>query len=343
MKKELQKIIAEIEAINRSLQKLRPLNENLNAILQERLRIEWTYNSNAIEGNTLTFGETHFFLREGLTSEGRPLKDFLEAQNHAEAIDVLADTVREKQPLTEFFIKSLHAVLLRGVESTIAKGMNGEYIHKKLHAGEYKKQPNHVMTVSGELHKYCDPLLVPDEMQKLMEWCNGEEIKKLSAVEKAGLLHLKFVTIHPFDDGNGRISRLLMNVALMQNGLPPCIIKNKHRKEYISILENIQHGKDSAESFLLFIAREMKETMIFMERILQEKEVLVDPFKSLNKFQRLEIIENTVEKKPLSISQILEKIPSVKHATLKKDLRELVDQKKIQKTGQWKDVVYFKG
>ncbi|HIP34326.1 MAG TPA: Fic family protein [Bacteroidia bacterium] len=342
MKKELQKIIMEIEAINSSIQKLRPLNENLNAVLQERLRIEWTYNSNAIEGNTLTFGETLFFLREGLTSEGRPLKDFLEAKNHAEAIDVLADTVRDKPPLSEFFIKSLHAVLLKGVESTIAKGMDGKYIQKKLHAGEYKKQPNHVLTASGEIHKYCEPFLVPEKMQNLLEWFNSKETKKLSPIEKAGLLHLKFVTIHPFDDGNGRISRLLMNVTLMQGGFPPCVIKHKHRKEYISILEKIQHGKNSAESFLLFIAREMKETMVFMERVLQEKEVLADPFKSLNKTQRLEIIENTVEKNPLSISQILEKIPSVKHATLKKDLRDLVDQGKIQKTGQWKDVVYFK-
>jgi Fic family protein len=342
MKNELQKIIAEIEAINSSLQKLRPLNENLNAVLQERLRIEWTYNSNAIEGNTLTFGETHFFLREGLTSEGRPLKDFLEAKNHAEAIDVLADTVREKPPLSEFFIKSLHAILLKGVETTIAKNMNGEYIQKKLHAGEYKKQPNHVLLSSGEFHKYCDPLLVPDEMQKLLKWFNSEETKKLSAIEKAGLLHFKFVTIHPFDDGNGRISRLLMNLTLMQSGFPPCIIKNKHRKEYINILEKIQHGKDTVESFLIFIAREMKETMIFMERVLEQKEILADPFKSLNKAQRLEIVENTIDKDPLSISQIQEKIPSIKHATLKKDLRELVDQKKIQKTGQWKNVVYFK-
>lgn len=342
MKSELQKLIAEIEEVNNSISLLRPLNESLNSILQERLRIEWTYNSNAIEGNTLTFGETLFFLREGLTSEGRPLKDFLEARNHAEAINVLADIIREKRPITEFFIKSLHAVLLKGVESTVAKGMNGEYIQKKLHAGEYKKQPNHVLLADGSVHEYCDPLLVPDEMQKLMAWLGSKEAQNLSAIERAGFLHFKFVTIHPFDDGNGRISRLLMNVVLMQAGFPPCIIKNNHRKEYIGVLEKIRNGSETVESFLVFIAQELKETIIFMERVLKKEEVLSDPFRSINKTQRLEIVERTVEKKPLSISQIQEKIPSIKHATLKKDLRELLDSGKIQKTGQWKDVVYFK-
>jgi len=200
--KKLQKILLEIEEINNSIEEQRPLNENLNTVLQERLRIEWTYNSNAIEGSTLTFGETSFFLREGLTSEGKPLKDFLEAKNHAEAIDILESVVRDKPELTEFFIKSLHGILLKGMGDTVAKGADGKLINKKLHIGEYKKQPNHVLTASGQMHHYCEPLLVPDEMQRLLAWYNSEEAQKLSAIERGALLHYKFVTIHPFDDGN---------------------------------------------------------------------------------------------------------------------------------------------
>ncbi len=335
------KIVKEIEAINLLLKDLRPIDKNLNQVLQERLRIEWTYNSNAIEGNTLTFGETSFFLREGLTSEGRPLKDFLEARNHAEAIDALETVIKEKPPLTEFFIKSLHGVLLKGIESTIAKGNNDQYVHKKLHVGQYKKEPNHVLTASGKVHHYCEPLQVPDEMQKLIKWFNSPETQKLSVIEKAALLHLKFVTIHPFDDGNGRISRLLMNLTLMQSGFPPCIIKNKNRSEYIRTLEKVRNQNEEIH-FLVFIANELKETMVFMKKVLSKEEIIIDPLQSLNKIQRLNIVESVINKTPLSISQIQEQIPQIKHATLKKDLKGLVDKRKIKKSGKWKTVVYFK-
>lgn len=339
---QLQIILSEIEEINNSINTLRPLDENLNAVLQERLRIEWTYNSNAIEGNTLTFGETSFFLREGLTSEGKPLKEFLEAKNHAEAIDVLETAIQEKPPLTEFFIKSLHGILLRNMGPTIAKGANGKYIQKELHIGEYKKQPNHVLRSSGEIHHYCDPLLVPDEMQKLLDWFNGNEARRLSSLERAVLLHCRFVTIHPFDDGNGRISRLLMNLTIMQGGFPPCIIKNKHRKEYIDILEKIQHEGASEEEFILFIAREPKETMLFMQKVLLKEEVMIDPFKKLNAVQRREVVERSITKTPLSISQIRERLPSINPSTLREDLKKLLKEGKIKKSGRLKSVLYFK-
>jgi Fic family protein len=337
----LKKLIEEIMEINLSIASLRPLDANLNQTLQERLRLEWTYNSNAIEGNTLTFGETSFFLREGLTSEGKPLKDFLEAKNHAEAIDALETVIRKKPKLTEFFIKSLHGILLKGMEFTTAKGNNNQYIQKKLHVGEYKKQPNHVLTASGKIHHYCDPLKVSDEMQKLIAWFNSLETQKLSAVEKAGLLHYRFVSIHPFDDGNGRIARLLMNLTLMQDGFPPCIIKNKNRKEYLNTLEKVQTEKDE-NIFLIFIAKELKETMTFIQKILSKEEILLDPFETLNKTQRQDIIENAIGKSPLSIRQIIEKISSIKRETLKKDLKELCDTGKIAKKGKFKSVVYFK-
>jgi len=338
---EFQKLWEEIQTINEKINRLRPLDENLNDALQERLRLEWTFNSNAIEGNSLTFGETSFFLREGLTSEGRPLKDFLEAKNHAEAIGVLESFVREKKPITEFFIKSLHGVLMQGMEYTIAKGADGKHFHKKLHVGQYKKQPNHVLMANGKIHSFCEPLHVPGEMEKLIQWLYSKEANRLSVVEKAALLHYKFVTIHPFDDGNGRISRLLMNLVLLQEGLPPCIIKNKNRRSYIATLEKIRNGA-SVKSFLLFVARELKESMIFMQKILSKQEVLAHPFQLLNKQQRKEIIENVIGKKPLSISQIEAEISTIKRSTLKKDLKELLKEKRIQKSGERRGVLYFK-
>lgn len=338
---KIKKIWKEIQEINKEIDALRPLDENLSNLLQERLRLEWTYNSNAIEGNTLTFGETSFFLREGLTSEGKPLKDFLEAKNHAEAIEALESHIREKHPITEFFIKSLHGVLMQGIEHTIAKGADGNYIHKPLHAGEYKKQPNHVLLKGGKMHHYCEPIQVPGEMEKLMEWLYSEEALKISLVERAALVHYKFVTIHPFDDGNGRISRLLMNVILMQGGFPPCIIKHKNRRSYIRCLERVRRDQDETP-FLLFIAQELKESMVFMKNILLKKDFLVDPFERLSKEERKEILENAIGKKPISIGVIMKKFPSMKRSTLKKDLNELIEEEGIKTSGKGRGVVYFK-
>jgi Fic family protein len=341
MKKEkFQKLWQEIQEINNAIHVLRPIDKDLNNTLQERLRIEWTYNSNAIEGNTLTFGETSFFLREGLTSEGRPLQDFLEAKNHAEAIDTLEDFIHDKTPITEFFIKSLHGLLFRGIDPVLTKGSDGKYIQKKLHIGHYKKDSNYVLMVNGKIHYYCEPLQVVGEMEKLIQWLSLKETQQLSVVEKAALFHYRFVTIHPFDDGNGRIARLLMNLVLMQEGFPPCIIKNKNRRAYIHTLEKIRDGA-SIENFVLFIAQELKESMIFMQKILSKKEVLLNPFQTLNKEQRKEIIKNSLGKIPISISQIEEIIPSIKRSTLKKDLKELLKEKRIKKSGEGRTVLYF--
>jgi Fic family protein len=130
-------ILNNIDQIRKEIDTFRPFSSELQKILQEQLRIEWTYNSNAIEGNTLTLGETAFFLREGLTSEGKPLHDYLEAQNHAEAIDRLQDIISRTQPITESLIKALHGVLMKGGDFTLAKNQHGQMIHKKLHVGEY--------------------------------------------------------------------------------------------------------------------------------------------------------------------------------------------------------------
>jgi len=139
------------------------------------------------------------------------------------------------------------------------------------------------------------------------------------------------------------MSRLLMNLTLMQEGLPPCIIKNKHRKEYIEVLELVQREGGDEEEFILFIARELKETMLFMDKVLKQEEVMTDPFKTLNSVQRREVVERAITKNPVSISQIKEKLPSINPSTLREDLKFLLKEGKIKKSGQLKSVVYFKG
>lgn len=328
-----------ITDLKQQIDALRPLNPELQKTLQERLRIEWTYNSNALEGNTLTFGETAFFLRKGLTSEGKPLKDYLEAKNHAEAIDGLHEVVRNQRLITEGLIKELHGVLMKGIEFTYAKGAHG-LIKKPFHAGRYKTHPNHVLTLSGKIHYYTDQLHVKDEMEKLIQWYNDSG--SLHPVDRASIFHYRFVAIHPFDDGNGRLARLLMNLILMKEGYPPCIIKNTSRREYLKALESVDTGKIRAP-FIGFVAKELTETLETILAILLQKE---EPFPAvnprLNQSQREALILETIGASPLSISQIHEQHPHLKRPTLKNDLKRLVLQATIKQKGNGKGRVYYR-
>ncbi len=335
------KILNKIDQIRKEIDAFRPFSDDLQKTLQDQLRIEWTYNSNAIEGNTLTLGETAFFLREGLTSEGKPLHDYLEAQNHAEAIDRLQDIILRKQSITESLIKALHAVLMKGGDFTVAKNQHGQMIHKKLHIGEYKKQPNHVLTLSGKIHHYTDPIYVHDEMEVLLEWLDNA--KKLHPVERAAQFHYRFVSIHPFDDGNGRMSRLLMNLLLMQAGYYPCIIQNAHRRRYIQALEQVDSLKDDS-LFITFVSQEMLATEEKVLEIIQGKAVsLTQATTQLNVVERIERIMHVLRttKHPLSIGQISELLPELKRPTLKKDLQQLVIQRKVKVQGKGSGSLYF--
>ncbi|MBI2464158.1 Fic family protein [Candidatus Peregrinibacteria bacterium] len=333
-------MIQKIENLQIKINSHKPFLQEVLSLWQEKLRIDWTYNSNAIEGNTLTYGETAFFLREGLTSEGKPLKDYLEAKNHAEAIDYLLDVIKGEREITESFIKELHALLLKNIDFTYAKGANGQLIKKPLNAGKYKILPNNVLTISGKIHKYTDPIHVKDEMEKLIKWFNKE--KSINEIEKACVFHYKFVAIHPFDDGNGRMARLLMNLILMKFGYPSCIIKNVNRKKYLESLELIDIEKNY-QQFFVFIGEELVSTQKIMLDILEGKEdASSDYSKKINKSERENKIINIIGEEPISISQIMEKISQIKRPTLKNDLNRLCKAKKIKRIGSKKGAVYLK-
>jgi len=330
-------ILKELEILKLKVDQFRPISADLQRIIQEKLRVDWTYNSNAIEGNTLTYGETMFFLREGLTSEGKPFKDYLETKNHAQAIDLLQDYLRSNRQLSEGLIKELHALLLKDIEFTYAKGSNGQMVKKTLRPGKYKLQPNHVLTVSGQVHHYTAPLQVPVEMEKLLRWFHTTSQKNV--IEKAAVFHYRFVSIHPFDDGNGRLSRLLMNLILMKEGYQPCIIKNEHRRQYLASL-NLADSTQDISSFIEFVASELKSTFQLILSILEGHLQL--PFnENLSIFQRENLILQLLSREPKSISQILSLAPSFKRPTLKKDLKKLLKQDKISRQGRGKGTMYL--
>lgn len=229
-----------IEKLNdekRQLDAIRPLSEEVEGRVMQKIRLEWNYHSNAIEGNKLTFGETYSFLMYGLTAKGKPLKDHLDIKGHNEAINFLMSIVKDDRDLTETEIRELHKMVLVEPYQSPAITFDGQKTSKTILIGEYKKQPNHVKTPTGEIHYYATPENVPVLMSELVGWYNEARTNKnIHPSVLAAFFHHRFVAIHPFDDGNGRIARILMNLILMQKNYPPAVVKLKERTDYYAVL-----------------------------------------------------------------------------------------------------------
>lgn len=201
------------EELLKELNKYRPLTEGEIKRLRDEFLIDFTYNSNAIEGNTLTLQETALILQEGITIDKKPLKEHLEAIGHKEAYIYIEELVKEKVALSENVIKDIHSIVL---------------MDRPQDRGVYRRIP---VIILGTVHEPPQPYLVPILMEQLIEEYNTQMNEK-HIIEKVALFHLKFESIHPFIDGNGRTGRLLLNFELMKAGYPPVNIKFKDRKRY---------------------------------------------------------------------------------------------------------------
>lgn len=239
-----------IEEKLKELNKFRPLSSSAVEKLQRQFQIEMTYNSNAIEGNSLTLKETFLVINEGLTIKGKPLKDHLEAKNHQEALEYLYGLIEkgEQQTISEQFIRNLHQLVTQETD--------------KEWAGRYR---NSNVIIAGADHIPPDAINVPPEMGKLMDWLKQNK-KKLHIIELAALFHHKLVYIHPFFDGNGRVARLAMNLLLMQVGYPLVIILKNDRKKYYRVLS--QADKDNVVPFIRFIAQAVSRSLDIYLKIL---------------------------------------------------------------------------
>lgn len=211
--------------------------------------IEYTYESNKIEGNTLTLQETALVIEKGLTIGGKSLNEHLEAINHQHAIEYIKELASEKQTISERDLLQIHQLILQGIDNP--------------NAGKYR---NVQVLISGAKHIPPQPYLVPKEMESLFIWYN-ENKDHLHPVELSAEMHERLVTIHPFIDGNGRTSRLLMNLILLQNGFPIAILKGDtdSRLKYYSALETAQ-TQNNKQPFIDLISDNVRETM---ERIVK--------------------------------------------------------------------------
>jgi Fic family protein len=249
--------LVKLTVLKQKLDKQRPLPSELVKSLQKDYLVKSTYHSNAIEGNTLTIYETKAILEDGITIAGKSMREHLEAINHKQAILLTEDIIKNKEDMSERIIKDLHSIILHGIDNS--------------NAGVYRKSN---VIISGASHTPPDYLKVPQLMTDLIEWYNQE--CDLHPIEKAAILHSKFVNIHPFIDGNGRTSRLLMNLELIKSGFLPIIIEKEKRVQYYEVLD-IAAVKTDFGPFIEFVMNyEDKELKRYIKLIKRQKE-LDDP------------------------------------------------------------------
>ncbi|MGI5848495.1 MAG: Fic family protein [Christensenellales bacterium] len=222
--KEYATIFTRVDALKAELSKRRPLTQGELKRLQEEFLVEFTYNSNAIEGNILTLRETALVL-EGVTIDQKPLKDHLEAVGHRDAFLYVERLVSEKAAITESVIKDIHSLVL---------------MDRPEDKGVYRRIP---VTIMGAYHEPPQPYLVPVQMEQLIA---GQKETKRHPIDNAALFHLEFEGVHPFIDGNGRTGRLVLNLMLMQQGYPPIDVKFSDRKRYYACFDNYYRDRDAA-------------------------------------------------------------------------------------------------
>ena len=228
-------VFPNIDRLKATLDQHRPLDPAIVRNLREDLIVRWTYHSNAIEGNTLTLQETKVAL-EGITIGGKTIREHLEVVNHKNAILLLEDLVQKNEPLTEWTIRSLHQLILKGINDN--------------DAGRYRTVN---VRIAGAEHLPPDQAIVPELMERFVSWYRDEAMA-LHPVERAARVHSEFVKIHPFVDGNGRTGRLLMNLELMKAGYPAAVLTVDRRLAYYTFLDEA-HVRNNTDLLIWQINR----------------------------------------------------------------------------------------
>jgi Fic family protein len=262
---QINELLAKIEALKAEIDQLRPLKPEVEHRIMQKFRLDWNYHSNAIEGNSLTLGETRAFLLEGLTASGKPLKDHVDIKGHNNLIGFLTLFIQRQEELTEADIREMHKILLHEPYETEAVTLEGRLVKKWVIPGKYKETQNFVRTGSGTIHQYALPEEVDPKMYEMLMWHRTELKKKeLHPVVHAAFFHHRFLAIHPFDDGNGRLARILMNLILMRHGFPPVVIKLAEREPYVAALRQADGGESS--TLVSFIAQNLLDSEVLYLR-----------------------------------------------------------------------------
>ena len=242
---EFSALFMNIETKKAELARRRPLTQGELARLREEFLVEYTYNSNAIEGNTLTLRETAIVL-SGITIDKKPLKEHLEAVGHRDAFLFVEQLVKEKVKFSESVIKQIHSLVL---------------MDRLEDRGVYRRIP---VTIMGAAHEPVQPYLIAPKMEELIRKYAGNK-KTMHIIERVARFHLEFEGIHPFIDGNGRAGRLLLNLELMQNGYPPIDVKFADRRKYYDAFDSYHRGNDAGTMIRLVAGYVEERLNLFLQ------------------------------------------------------------------------------
>lgn len=251
----LKNIFDQIDEKVSELKSLLPLKPEDQQRLDKKFRLEFNYNSNHIEGNTLTYGETELLLIFDKTKGDHEKREYDEMSGHDIALQMIQQEANDdERPLTEQFIRLLNEQILVRPFWKEAITQDGQPTRKQIIPGQYKTTPNSVRLQNGEIFNYSSPEDTIIQMSELVAWYN-ENSKRDHPLLLAALLHYRFVCIHPFDDGNGRISRLLMNYVLLKSQLPMVVIKSEEKKSYLNALNQADIG--DIDAFISYVGKQL--------------------------------------------------------------------------------------
>lgn len=338
-----------IEDVMNEWNALQPLSDRDREMLSRRFTIDFNYNSNHIEGNTLTYGQTEILLMFGKIVGEADVRDVHEMTASNVGLKMMKEEALLKEtPLTQHFIRTLHKTLLREdytVYRTLPGGVQTSYV---IHAGQYKTRPNSVITRYGDQFEYATPEETPALMSDLVDWYNdAERSGKFTPIELAAIFHYRYIRIHPFEDGNGRIARLMFNYILTRHDYPMIVVRSRKKKEYLEALHRTDltvgaapslgayASKRDIQQFLTYFANLFIDEVSYDIQFLTERGDNVWWFDGERvKFRSAttSIILNRMYEQPNSTIPQLAEAAGISLTAVKKQLRLLTDKGYIART-----------
>lgn len=274
-----------IQKIMQQWMAIQPLSDRDMEMLNRRFSIDFNYNSNHIEGNTLTYGQTEILLLFGKIVGEAEVRDVQEMTASNVCLNMTKEEAQRKDvPLTQNFIRTLHRTLIREDYTVFRNLPGGQTTCYTIHAGQYKSRPNSVITRYGNHFEYASPEETPALMSDLVEWYNkAEQSGKFTPVELAAMFHYRYIRIHPFEDGNGRVARLMVNYILSRHGYPMIVVRNRKKDEYLEALHKTDltvgstpslgahASKRDMQQFLTYFTNLFVEEVTYSIRFLTER------------------------------------------------------------------------
>jgi Fic family protein len=338
---------------------LQPLSDRDREMLSRRFTIDFNYNSNHIEGNTLTYGQTEILLLFGKIIGEAEAKDVQEMTASNVGLKMMTEEASLKDvPLTQNFIRTLHKTLLREDYTVYRNLPGGQTTSYVIHAGQYKTRPNSVITRYGDRFEYASPEETPALMTDLVDWYNeAEQSVKYTPIELAAIFHYRYIRIHPFEDGNGRIARLMVNYILSRHGYPMIVVRSRKKDEYLEALHktDLTVGSEPAlgahaskrdiQQFLTYFSKLFVEEVTYNIRYITERGDNVwwfDGERVNFRSDSTSKILNLMSAAPDITIQKLSDEVGINVAAVNKQLKQLTTKgyvQRVEKDGTWRLII----